>query len=138
MYTDVLYEFIFVRSPWHSLSLNSCVFQGSTFTRTPHTLVMTPAFRAFYERHIEDDLSDTNGSDSSHESFGDDYAHDGQSVPDDNDNDHPPPILEEEAFAHLVDSHFGPDPMCDGGSKDWDQLEKEARTPLFEGATSSR
>lgn len=91
---------------------------------------MTPGLRAFYERHMEDE----GHSDSSdHLSHDGDTPHYGSGF---EDSTHP--ILEDAGFAHLVDSHFGPE--AEGGlpANEWDGLEQEARTPLFEGSSSSR
>jgi hypothetical protein len=53
------------------------------------------------------------------------------------------PIMEDGAFAQLVDTYFGPAPMDGDHGQDstfdeWTDIEREARTPLFEGSESSR
>lgn len=102
--------------------------------------MMTPTVRAFHERHIEEDAdpsetSDDTPLDSDGSAYG--YSHDEDTMAED-EGQTIPPILEEDAFAHLVDSYFGVQQTRGDQNKQWDELEREARTPLFEGAPSSR
>lgn len=117
-------------------SLHVLLYQAPDFTPTPHTSVMTPSTRAFHVRHIEEDHDVSEGSEYSLDSDGHGHSAEGHDMP--GEEEYVPPILEEDAFAHLVDSHFGAHDPTSEGCTDWDDLEKEARTPLFEGATSSR
>lgn len=130
-------------------------------TPTPHPSVMTASARAFHHRHRLEtrhvggtgddpyDLGSSNDSDDGHRSGGS-GPHASHGGGDDMEGEHPP--LEENAFAHLMEAHFGVHSAGgmdestphgnddDGGDEDneWASLDSQARTPLYTGATSSR
>lgn len=111
---------------------------------------MTASARAFHHRHMDqsrpggDDRgsSDSSDHDSTSDEPPDHVTHGG-----DDDMMEPPPPVEEYAFEHLMEAHFGVNSAGgmdgssdDGGDEDddWHHLNSLARTPLYTDASSSR
>lgn len=123
-------------------------------TPTPHPNVMTASARAFHRRHFpESSTGGHEGYPSDHSSGSDDGGSHGIGK---HDNDgfadetaYEPPIIEENAFAHLMEAHFGVHSGIEGDTStrhdnaqdedgEWDELDSLACTPLYADATTSR
>jgi hypothetical protein len=94
------------------------------------------------EGHPYDSISSSRSDDGGSDGIG---QHDDHGVDEDRPNE--PPIIEEDAFAQLMEAHFGVHSSIEGetstphenhDNEEWAELDSLARTPLYTGATSSR